>query len=1052
MPLILVKVSIILPEDCMKNLLRNLSKNYFSMLTTGLLLVVFAVSIGYATIIENNYGTSTARILVYDGLWFEILLLLLAINLLGSIFYNKLTTRKKLPVLLFHAAFLVIAAGAAVTRYAGFEGSLHIREGEQNNQLMTEETYVTIVASDGTDTITVSEEVQFSPYTRNRFSKTLEVGGKQVTVKNMKFVPSAAETIVEDPSGEPILALLAVDRSSRRTDFLLRKGETTTAGGFTFTFLPSADTSGICISESNGELFFSGPDTIFVTGMEQSEMARLDPGISHRFSEKQIYQIGQVGFVLKKFLPKAKPELVYVPSHAGTLTGDAIHAAVSVNGKQGDLFVFGNQGQEGTPESLVIDQVRVGVTYGSMIHELPFALKLNDFQLERYPGSNSPSSFASEVTLVDPANGIEKPFRIFMNNILKYRGYRFFQSSFDEDEKGTILSVNYDQAGTVMTYIGYFLMTLGMILSLFSRNSRFASLARISGKLSNERKKLFSVLILAGLLLPGITVSAQNKNGVVTPAHAKEFGTLQVQNNEGRIEPVNTLASEVLRKVAKKGSFDGLEPVQVMLEIMVEPEKWRNIPLIKVGDPELRKILSATGDYVSFNSVLSDEDGNYKLRDAVEKAYGKKPAERNKFDKEVINVDERVNILFKFMNGGFLTIFPVPGDETNKWLSPADAAKSAIPGLGDFSATTYGNYIAALEAARLTGDYGNAGSFLRQLKDNQKEKGAEIFPSAVKTNLEVFYINFNIFSKLAKIYILIGLALLVLQFVSLLTYRSWPKRWERSGFWVVTALLLIHTAGLGIRWYISGHAPWSNGYETLIYISWATCLAGLIFARRSPMTLAVTTMLSAISLFVAGMSWMSPELTNLVPVLKSYWLVIHVAVITASYGFFALAALLGLLNLLLIIIGSSQNNEKISFTIRELVLIIEMAVIAGLFMLTVGSFLGGVWANESWGRYWGWDPKETWAMVTILVYAFIAHMHKIRGFRGAYAMSLASLVGFSSVLMTFFGVNYYLSGLHSYAQGEPVPIPSGVYVAIAVVVVLAITAFIAGRKRNIREA
>ncbi len=195
------------------------------------------------------------------------------------------------------------------------------------------------------------------------------------------------------------------------------------------------------------------------------------------------------------------------------------------------------------------------------------------------------------------------------------------------------------------------------------------------------------------------------------------------------------------------------------------------------------------------------------------------------------------------------------------------------------------------------------------------------------------------------------------------------------------------------------------------------------------------------------MSWMSPELTNLVPVLKSYWLVIHVAVITASYGFFALAALLGIVNLILIIILSVRKNEKISFTLRELVLIIEMSVIIGLFMLTVGSFLGGVWANESWGRYWGWDPKETWAMVTILVYAFIAHMHKIPGFRGAYAVSFASLAGFSSVLMTFFGVNYYLSGLHSYAQGEPVPIPAGVYVAVLLVFLLGVTSWLSDKRR-----
>jgi cytochrome c-type biogenesis protein CcsB len=193
---------------------------------------------------------------------------------------------------------------------------------------------------------------------------------------------------------------------------------------------------------------------------------------------------------------------------------------------------------------------------------------------------------------------------------------------------------------------------------------------------------------------------------------------------------------------------------------------------------------------------------------------------------------------------------------------------------------------------------------------------------------------------------------------------------------------------------------------------------------------------------VAGMSWMNPEITPLVPVLKSYWLIVHVAIITSSYGFLGVGALLGMLNLILIVSRSRANAARVNLTIRELVNVIDIALLVGLILLTLGSFLGGVWANESWGRYWGWDPKETWALVTILVYTFISHMHKIPGFRGSFALSAASLVGFSSVLMTYFGVNYYLSGLHSYAQGEPAPVPAGVYVAVVIVIVLIVAAYI----------
>jgi cytochrome c-type biogenesis protein CcsB len=1027
---------------------QKIIRPFFSMVTTGVLLVIFFVSIGYATFIENDYGTSTARILIYNARWFEILLFLCAVNLTGSIFVHKLIEKKKWTIILFHTAFLVILAGAAITRWTGFEGSIHIREGEKSNALLTESTYITIRASKGNDTVILQQEVRFSPYTNNRFKESFTLGGQKVTVQNLRFVPSAAESVVEDPSGEPIVALLAVNQQTKRSDFLLRKNETKSFGGISFGFMTPGDSSGIRITDNNGTLYFQASDSVLVTGMDQQGFQKLLPHTVAPLTERTIYQIGTIGFVLKKYVQKGKPELVYVPSHSNTFTNDALQVAVRAGNETKELFVYGKQGVTGASEEASFGDLSVGVSYGSVMHTLPFSLKLNDFQIERYPGSRSPSSFASEVTLNDPQNKVEKPFRIFMNNILKYKGYRFFQSSFDEDEKGTILSVNYDAAGTAVTYAGYLIMAVGMILTLFSRRSKFRRLIRASAKLNKERDKFFAALLFTGLFFSGIAVSAQQAQKPVDLPHARKFGSLLVQNSEGRIEPVNTLASEILRKVVKKGSYQEMEPVQVALEILIDPQKWQNEPLIKVSDPQLRDMLGARGSYISFSSAFeSDSAGTYKLGSLVEKAYAKKPAKRNRFDKEVVNVDERINVLYKFISGGFLTIFPVQGDANNKWISVSEAMQHNMHGEPMEAAAIFSNYIQSLKSAKQTGNYADADKFLEQMINNQKTLGASIYPPHFRTNLEIFYINFNIFSKLAIIYVLTGLILLVFQFISLLSAKGRQGVSWKVAFGLVSVLFLIHTAGLGIRWYISGHAPWSNGYETLLYISWATCLAGLIFSKRSPMTLSVTTILSAISLFVAGMSWMNPELTNLVPVLKSYWLVIHVAVITASYGFFAVAALLGILNLVLMILQTPFYNDRIRYTIRELVLIIEMAFIIGLYMITIGAFLGGVWANESWGRYWGWDPKETWAMVTILVYAFIVHMDKIPGFRGNFAVSFASVIGFSSVLMTFFGVNYYLSGLHSYAQGEPAPVPAGVYIGVAVVILLSLAAWLSYRRR-----
>lgn len=212
------------------------------------------------------------------------------------------------------------------------------------------------------------------------------------------------------------------------------------------------------------------------------------------------------------------------------------------------------------------------------------------------------------------------------------------------------------------------------------------------------------------------------------------------------------------------------------------------------------------------------------------------------------------------------------------------------------------------------------------------------------------------------------------------------------------------------------------------------------------MALAATAVLASIILMVAHLSWLDPEITNLVPVLKSYWLTIHVSIITASYGFLALGALLGFISLIIMILKSNKNQSALRNKIKELSYINERSLIIGLYLLTIGSFLGGIWANESWGRYWGWDPKETWSLVTILVYTFIVHMGYTPGLRTEYNFSLFSLVGFSSVIMTYFGVNYYLSGLHSYAAGDPVPIPTFVYYTIAIIVIVALSAWLRERK------
>jgi len=254
----------------------------------------------------------------------------------------------------------------------------------------------------------------------------------------------------------------------------------------------------------------------------------------------------------------------------------------------------------------------------------------------------------------------------------------------------------------------------------------------------------------------------------------------------------------------------------------------------------------------------------------------------------------------------------------------------------------------------------------------------------------------------------------------------------------IVLLFIAHTLGLIARWYISGHAPWGDAYESMIYVAWATMGIGLLFIKKSDLTLASTSFVTSMILMIAHWNWMDPSIANLVPVLNSYWLMIHVSVIVGSYGPFALSMILGFVSLLLIVFITRTNKEKIKNQLSELTMINELSVTVGLIMLTIGNFLGGMWANESWGRYWGWDPKETWALISILVYAFILHMRLIPKLRGKWLFNLMTILAFASIVMTYFGVNFYLVGLHSYASGDKVITPNFVYWSIFIVFVLAV--------------
>jgi cytochrome c-type biogenesis protein CcsB len=557
------------------------------------------------------------------------------------------------------------------------------------------------------------------------------------------------------------------------------------------------------------------------------------------------------------------------------------------------------------------------------------------------------------------------------------------------------------------------------------------------------------VVFFAFLVQPKALYGDELADAIINADHAARFGRLLVQDSGGRIKPMDTLAMEVAVKISGRSNPRTLSASQMFLGIMSAPERWRNVGLIRIT-PQIAELLNLDPNtqLASFNDffeMTEDDEILYLLENAVNEAQRTSESERSKFQKEIIKADERVSIFYMVYQTYLLRIIPVKNDPNFLWISPTQIA-DRLNNEGDQkeAALLIYNYIQALKTSQSSGDYTDSNKALSSIAAFQETYGTAVIPSQRRVSAEIFLNRVSPFTILMMLYFLIGSIYILSTFAQTLIpnlNRNRKMLLAVNIIKVTLALLFIfHTASLGLRWYVAGHAPWSNGYESIIYISWATLFAGLIFSRHSIFVLPAATMMAAFSLMTAFISSMDPQISNLMPVLKSYWLTIHVSVISASYGFLGLSMLLGVTAIIMFSFRHS-NSIKIDYSIRELNHINEMSMMVGLAFLTIGNIFGAIWANESWGRYWSWDPKETWTLISILVYASILHFRFIPRMQSAYTFSLASVLGFFSILMTYFGVNYYLSGMHSYAGGEPVPIPSWLPVTLLALFTLAFFAW-----------
>ena len=1020
----------------------------FSTRLTAILFIVFCVAMAVGTFVESIHNTATARIWIYNAWWFEAIMGVFVLNFIVNIKKYRLLRWEKWPVLLLHGAWILIIFGAFVTRYFGFEGVMPIREGETTNTFLSEKTYVTVLIDGEIDGNLKRKKLQddflFAEATNNSFRWKSTFDTQDFSVEYVDFMSNAAEDLVEDPDGEFFLKIVEAGDGNRH-DHYIGFGEIVNIHNVLFTLNnPTDGAINIEWDQTNDRYSINTPfgGTSMQMATQTLDEVPVDTQLPLHF--RSLYSLAGMQFVFPDPVIQGSYQIVKDEESFQ----DALTLKITTEGESETIQVLGAKGFTNDPKQISLGDLDFWVQYGSLQHELPFALKLNDFIAEKYPGTEkSYSSFMSRVSVAD-----YPPFDhdIYMNHILNHKGYRFFQASFDPDEKGTVLSVNHDFWGTWITYVGYFILYIGLLGIMFFGKTRFKSLSKTLEKIRVKKASLTAIVLLFSLSVFSQTHQHESTaiqdldstlmRQAVPVEQAAKFGKLVIQDSGGRMKPANTFASELIRKVSKSDTYQSLNADQVLLSIQQNPLLWYQVPFIylKRGNDSLRRLagVEEKAKYASFVDFFH-KDGTYKLAKPLEGAY--KAATPNQFQKDFIETDRRINLLYSAIEGKVLRIFPVPDDENNKWVSFAEAPDFPFEGVDSlYVANVMPLYIGALRQ----GAYDQADELLESISGFQRKYGNDIMPSQEKIDAEIMYNQYDIFKKLFAWYMYVGtLMFLVLIFQIIYDVRIF-------GFVVKLCIVLIsllfvaQTVGMGARWYISGHAPWSDAYESMLYVAWATVGMGLAFGHKSKLTIAATAFVASMVLMIAHWNWMDPEIANLVPVLDSYWLMIHVAVIVGSYGPFALGMIVGFIAMILMILTTKKTKNRIRLTIDELTVVNELALTVGVVMLTIGNFLGGQWANESWGRYWGWDPKETWALISILVYAFVLHMRLIPGMRSKWLFNLMSVIAFASIFMTYFGVNFYLVGLHSYASGDKVITPTFVYYSIAIVSVVGFISYL----------
>lgn len=622
--------------------------------------------------------------------------------------------------------------------------------------------------------------------------------------------------------------------------------------------------------------------------------------------------------------------------------------------------------------------------------ELGFEVSLKNFNVVNYPGTDAPMDYVTMLT----ANTQE--IKVSMNNIGSFNGYRFIQSGYDSDMQGTTLGVYHDPWGIGITYTGYALLFISLIATMASKKTRMRHLYRKA--LSLQGAKAWAVTALLAVSSFATPANAQEMVKIDGDI-ADDFGKICVLYNS-RITPINTVATSFVTKLCGKPTWDGLSSNQVFAGWIFDVPYWETVKMIEIKEKKAQELLGINGKWASFDDFW-DSYNNYKLDAPLKKAY--KDGD-TKLQKQLRDADEKFNIIRMLYGGEMLKMFPYAGKQGHiQWFAPGQPLGNLK--LDEKELVFIKKSMDYLAESIITGDKARAEEIAKKIYSYQHVRGKAVVPTKFRIYTETFYNKTNAQRLPVMLYLTLSLLLAI---VSTLSLNNGKQKKTRLVSSVLTWVMLIHTTLLlTLRWFVSDHLPMSNGYETMQFMAWATLVVTLIMQKRFLPVKQFGPLLSSFALLVAMITDGNPQITQLMPVLQSPLLSVHVMVIMFSYALFGLTALIGLQGLI-------AHHRKQEEKEQQLAALSQFLLYPAVALIAIGIFIGAIWANVSWGRYWSWDSKETWALITMLIYSAPLHAD-IKWLRKAQHMHIYMLLAFLSVLMTYFGVNYFLSGMHSYA-------------------------------------